>query len=383
MLLLSKLPLTALEWLCGLSALACTVTGFAQLGRAGLAGGLPWLLAALALALLADLIRRVLRPLRRLSLAARQLAQGQSEVLDDDVGGLAEIEVLRRAIAAMAGHLQRAQVGGFAYAGAIAEAQERERERLAHELHDDTVQSLIAMAQDAERIARLIPRDAERAAVLSQELRARAVAQADAVRSIIAGLRPPALEELGLVPALRMLLDGPQQPQVSLHVEGPLRRLDLERELALFRVAQEALANARRHAQAQQIRLTLSYQPDGVALRIVDDGRGFELPPALGDLAEAGHFGLLGMRERLARHGGSLDLRASPGQGITLEAWLPRPALLGEDGLVRDPVCGAVLSPEQAYSRVEHGGQLFYFCCPVCQGAFGKEPQRYLREEQL
>src|ERR671932_896819 len=169
----------------------------------------PWLplgIAALALVALAVVLRMVVYPLVDLARRASQLAAGEWEALSAPCPGIAEVEELRRALNAMSEHVRRAQTTGQAYAAAISEGQEAERARLAHDLHDATVQSLIAIGQRLERAGRLIDNDAARARSLVAEARQDIVATVTGLREIIAGLRPPALDELGLVPALELMV---------------------------------------------------------------------------------------------------------------------------------------------------------------------------------
>jgi signal transduction histidine kinase len=108
---------------------------------------------------------------------------------------------------------------------------------------------------------------------------------------------------------------------------GQARRLAPEAKLSLFRVAQEALANAWKHAQAPKVEVSLSFGETAVELIVCDRGRGFVAPERLRILAEDGHFGLVGMRERMELVGGRLRLTSEPGRGTTITAWAPLPQL--------------------------------------------------------
>jgi signal transduction histidine kinase len=102
-------------------------------------------------------------------------------------------------------------------------------------------------------------------------------------------------------------------------------RLSPEVELSLFRVAQEALINAWKHAQVPKAEVTLWFDEVAVRLTVGDRGQGFAVPERLGALAEAGHFGLVSMHERMELVGGTLRLTSEPGQGTTITAWAPLP----------------------------------------------------------
>ena len=166
------------------------------------------------------------------------------------------------------------------------------------------------------------------------------------------------------------------QAQVS--VAGIQRRLDEDQELALFRTAQEALVNARRHSHARQVRLRLDYQATGILLHIDDDGCGFQIPKHLGDLTSQRHYGLVGIQERMHALGGTFRVMSRNGSGTELEVFLPSQVSQQPDHVVLDPVCYAHIQPLQAYASLDYQNQTYYFCCPVCQGAFKRNPELYL-----
>jgi two-component system sensor histidine kinase UhpB len=321
---------------------------------------------------------RVLRPIQRLSLQATALQAGQLDSFDQSCGGIPEIRELRRAMAGMVGHVRRAQDQSRAYTERLADLLENERKRIARELHDDTVQSVIAVTQSIDLARGWVHNEPQRAAQMLPVARAQAVEIVNGLRQLIGGLRPPALEELGLVAALRMHIEKIDQPAIELAVEGQPRRLDEAYELMLFRVTQEALTNVMRHSRAAQVTIKLTYTGDGVTLAVTDDGCGFQLPAFLGDFAFRQHYGLLGIQERAASLGGQLEVISAPGRGTTLIISLPVDRVNHADGLVRDPVCSAVITAQQAYGSLVYAAKTYYFCCPVCQGAFQQEPTRYL-----
>lgn len=321
---------------------------------------------------------RVLRPLSRLSQQAEQIRQGDLESFERQCGGIPEIRVLRRAMAGMAGHILRTQEQSRAYADRLADGQENERKRIAHELHDDTLQSLIAINQGIDLARGWMHSDPDRAAEMLRLAREQAVETATNLRNLIGGLRPPALEELGLVAALEMEAEKATDLSVSVAVKGTQRRLDEARELALFRAAQEVLTNVRRHSRATKVEIGVAYRPETVLLSIADDGCGFVPPAHLGDLATKSHYGLIGLQERIQNLGGTVHIESTVGEGTIVEVRLPTGDSRQPDHLVRDPVCSALLEPQQAYSSLTYGGETYYFCCPVCQGAFQKDPLPYL-----
>lgn len=315
---------------------------------------------------------RVLRPIKRLADQAARLEQGDFAALRRGCGGVAEIAQLQRAMHGMATHIQTQLAQSEAYAGQLAAGQEGERKRLAQELHDSTVQTLIAIAQTSELARDPLP-PAHPAIPLLTTIRQQAVQAVNDLRDLISDLRPTSLEDLGLPAALGLLAQrAPLTAQLTVH--GTAQRLPERAELALYRAAQEALHNAARHGQARHVDLSLSYTPQGVALTIQDDGIGFDVPADLCAYALRGHYGLMGMHERLSALGGRLSVTSRRGQGTTVRVEIPpSPA-----SLTRDPVCGMDIAPEQVYAYVDYGGHTYAFCCPVCKGTFERAPERYV-----
>lgn len=324
---------------------------------------------------------RVLRPIQKLSLQATQLSQGELDSFDRQCGGIHEIRVLRRAMSGMVGHVRRAQDQSRAYAEQLANGQENERKRIARELHDDAVQSTIAITQGIDMAKNWVRTDPDRALQMLQLVREQGVEIVNSLRNLIGDLRPPALEELGLIPALKMLLAVIQPAEVKLATSGEPRRLDEAQELTLFRAAQEALRNITRHSQARYIHVDVDYQLQGVSLQIRDDGCGFRPPLSLGELAFQHHYGLLGIQERVTGLDGWLKIDSQIGKGTTLKVYLPTTVQSQPDNRVRDPVCSALIEPHQAYGSVLYQDEIYYFCCPVCQGAFQKDPDLYLNKQ--
>jgi signal transduction histidine kinase/YHS domain-containing protein len=309
--------------------------------------------------------------LRALQRRAEAMAHGDLSAIGQSVSEIHAIEDLRRAIDVLGTHTEQGLRSQHAYIAALSTAQEAERARLARELHDEIVQQLIALGHSVDRVQRMIERDPAKVTERLQDMRASITMLVDELRAMIGDLRPPALAELGLLPAVELLLDrsGEDGPEVSLVVQGDERRLAPQSELALFRIVQEAWSNIRRHARAGRADFTFAYEHDGLHVTITDDGVGFA-PPAEAN-APDGHWGLRGMRERAELTGGTLGVSSEPGKGTRLHLHIPYP---GEDD--RDPVCGMAVEPDAI--GAEHAGKLYRFCSSACRDLFLAQPAEYV-----
>ncbi len=214
------------------------------------------------------------------------------------------------------------------YAALVIRAQEDERRRLSRELHDDTAQALIALSRGLEALAD--SRSAGRApaddARWVEDLRELADRSLESVRRACRDLRPSVLDDLGLAAALDWLAQGTTQRGLpcTLRLEGAAFSVPGEAELVFFRIAQEALTNAWRHAQASRAEVLLAYEPERLRLRVQDNGQAFDLEQG-GQRQGSSGLGLLGIRERAALVGAELDITSTPGQGTTVEVRLALP----------------------------------------------------------
>jgi signal transduction histidine kinase len=254
------------------------------------------------------------------------VAWGDFEATSSPVGGVEEIEDLRRTLDQMAKRIQSYQSGMHDYIAAITQGQEEERRRLARELHDDTAQALIALRHQVEMAQKLLPRDPDQAAERLGQVRILLAETVEGVRRFSRDLRPIYLEDLGFIPALEMLArsDG-QGPHIHFDTAGAVRRLPPDLELAAYRVVQEALNNALQHAGASQVWVEVRFEDAHLVLSVRDDGQGFEAPALPDSLARRGHFGLMGIQERAMLYGGQLSIRSAPGQGTTVIVRMPYP----------------------------------------------------------
>jgi signal transduction histidine kinase len=233
---------------------------------------------------------------------------------DDDVR-LAEALGTRAALAVhLSERVERETVD------AILEAQESERGRIARELHDETGSALTGFLLGLAAIdgAATLP---EARQALS-DLRESARTTFENVGRLAFSLRPAALDEFGLGPALKALsgsLEDQGGPKVAFEVDLPAgTRLPAKLETAVFRITQEALTNVVKHAEANTVLISFACRERSVVLAIEDDGRGFSVPQTSGN-----GFGLVGMRERVASVNGALDIESKPGAGTRLRVEIP------------------------------------------------------------
>jgi len=203
----------------------------------------------------------------------------------------------------------------------LAASREAERLRLARELHDGPMQDLIAA-----RYQLTAPGRRPDTVAIAERL----LDVVTNLRGLMAELRPAGLDDFGLPTALeeyaaRLTRDAaPDSPAILLDLDPMGTRLAPPVAACLFRVAQEALRNALRHARARQIQVTLRLSPQEATLHVEDNGCGFVVPPRLATLGQGQHFGLVGLTERVAWVDGRLDIRSTPDRGTTITAHVPR-----------------------------------------------------------
>ncbi len=265
--------------------------------------------------------KQIVQPLQKLESKAAALASGDFESIKESVGGISEVQHLQKELSGMARKVQAAQVGLHDYIGAITSAQEDERLRLARELHDETIQSVIALKQRVQLAEKLVKDQHGKESL--RELENLAEQTVENLRRIIRALRPIYLEDLGLVTALEMLARETKSVSVDFHRSGHEQRLERDVELALYRIAQEALSNVVRHANAKSAVLNINFSEHEIKLEINDDGVSFNMPTSPTDFAPSGHFGLLGMKERCELIGGKFEVRSEAGSGTRVSARIP------------------------------------------------------------
>ena len=221
------------------------------------------------------------------------------------------------------------------YARQITRAQEDERKRIARELHDDTAQALIHLARRLDNLATQHAEMSEFAAERLEEIRELIDDILQGVSRFSRDLRPSVLDDLGLLPALEGLMtdiEADNGVETELRIGGDRQRLPPEVELALFRIVQEALNNAKRHSQASRVVTTVEFGEGRVRITVDDNGQGFELPDRTGDLAATGKLGLIGMHERARLLDGTLLIESEPGRGTTVIADVAVPSVPTDEG---------------------------------------------------
>ena len=202
-------------------------------------------------------------------------------------------------------------------------AQESERQRIARELHDETGQSLTAIGLGLRGVATTVRQDVDKAAHNLRQLEGLVANSLDELQRVIADLRPSHLDDLGLSAALRWYtgeVGRRTSLSVDFEIKGDRKELPMEVMTALFRVAQEALNNVVKHAEAQNASVYLLYDDLSATVIIVDDGCGFDLNRQNKDRKS---WGLEGMRERASLFGGKLTIYSQPGKGTQVEVTIP------------------------------------------------------------
>ncbi|KAB2953644.1 histidine kinase [Heliorestis acidaminivorans] len=260
-----------------------------------------------------DDLERRLRHLQAMVERAEQLMSQMGVILNFIGGNLKEIS----------GKLEEAQQRQEMALRVIL-AQEDERRRVAREIHDGPAQVMSSIVMQAELCERLLDLAPDRVRSELQELKGLVKTNLLEVRKIIYDLRPMALEEVGLYGAIERYLDDFAEKKdlvVERHFKGAEKRLSTLYEVALFRMIQEGLNNVRKHAKAKSVKVQVEMTAETLTALIRDDGVGFNVEESLKKQGE--HFGLLGMKERAALLGGTVEVRSSEGKGTTLLIRIP------------------------------------------------------------
>lgn len=254
--------------------------------------------------------------------SARRFGAGDLTARAPVPSGFGELRDVAEALNSAAEDIERRQTEQAGLMAELVAAEEETRRRIAVDIHDDTAQAVAATGLRIDALAATLTEPAAREA--AEEARQALTEANKRLRRLLFELRPPALDEAGLAAALELyLVDSFAHDGFDWRVDN---RLDSEpspeTRAILYRVALEALTNVRKHAGAREVEVLLERRGVGVAVRVRDDGRGFELP-APDAPAEAGHIGIVSMRERAEAAGGRFGLISAPGEGTVVDFWMP------------------------------------------------------------
>jgi signal transduction histidine kinase len=282
-------------------------------------------------------VKRITSPIQKL--VAQTVKVSAGEVIEPiDKSHIDEVDRLGESFEKMSGQIVAYRNGLRRYVGAITSSQEEERLRIARELHDEIIQNLLTISRKVELIQ--YTDDEEERKRLLEQLKELTNQTTQEVRQISQDLRPMMLEDLGLIPALRMLVhkahEGPGAiPHADFKEFGNIKFITLEQELALYRITQEALTNVVKHAAATGVLVELSVKETEAQLVIQDDGKGFLVPGLLTELVQQGRLGLMGIQERVWAVDGKLTIDSNPEHGTKLTVTVPiHHSTIAPDGIL-------------------------------------------------
>ncbi len=199
--------------------------------------------------------------------------------------------------------------------------QEEERQRISIDLHDGVAQWLVAASYRAQTCSEYLEGNGNsRARSELLDMENTITKSLKELRRVVIGLRPPALDELGLTHAVHQTLDDLKTDEIECRFsqEGEPVRLSPSMEIAVYRVVQESLNNIRKHAHASAVDITMKFLGEELVVEITDNGEGFDLMQTLDSAVSVGHLGLLGMKQRAEMLGGKIDVRTTKGRGTTV-----------------------------------------------------------------
>ncbi len=270
-------------------------------------------------------VQRVTDPIQNLVIQTRQVSAGDYDA-KVTLSRIKEIKELGMAFNEMVEQVRRYRAGVRQYVADITRTQEEERKRIARELHDDTVQSLIAINQRLELLKEALDEPKEAKSRLA-EVKTMVTGAIASVRQFSRDLRPLTLEDLGLTAAMQYLASQLAQSEgidVHLKVDGQPEELPSEMEVVIYRILQEALNNVRKHARASEVNVLAQFSTEQISLVVQDDGSGFEVPENMTDFASSGSFGIMGLEERAQLFGGRVTVESAPRNGTTVQLVIPR-----------------------------------------------------------
>jgi two-component system, NarL family, sensor histidine kinase UhpB len=279
---------------------------------------LGWLIS---IALNVVVLQIAFRPLMHLGKVMRRVEAGERDLRAPLTGIDAQADQLASAFNMV---LEALDEASRQRASQIINAQEQERQRIARELHDETSQVLTSLLISLAVLEESLEAPEARGRIA--DTRSLAHSTLRAIRNLSIDLRPGALDDLGLLPALRWYVKEYQKKcsiDVEFHASGLKERLPAEMETALYRIVQECLTNTARHANASKVRITLKGSDDAIKATIVDDGCGFDYEALLKNPGEGRGLGVAGMHERALLLNGTLQINTEPGKGTKVVVSIP------------------------------------------------------------
>jgi len=265
------------------------------------------------------------RPLTELGKVMKRVRAGESSLRAPLTGVDSQADQLAEAFNMV---LEALDEASRLRASQIIQAQEQERQRIARELHDETSQVLTSLLISLTLLEESVETQEARERIA--DTRALAHSTLRAIRNLSIDLRPSALDDLGLLPALRWYVKEYQKKcsiNVEFHASGFKERLPAEMETALYRIVQECLTNTAKHANANRVTITLKEETARVYARITDDGEGFDYEALLKTPGQERGLGLAGMNERAVLLDGTLNIHSTFERGTIIEVSIPLPSV--------------------------------------------------------
>jgi signal transduction histidine kinase len=238
----------------------------------------------------------------------------------------AKIEERTRQLQASYKEIERKEAARGQLLKKVLSVQEEERRRVARELHDETTQAILGLVMRLEAAAAIPDGEAGKIKKMLNDIKGLAVNTLDSVHKVIFDLRPSVLDDLGLLSAVRWYVQNRLSDtgvKARVEVTGDERELPPQVEIALFRVAQEAVINIAKHADARNVLVHVEFKDGSIAIEIEDDGIGFDASAAGVQSGDGQGFGLLGMQERIALLGGTFEIESSPASGTHIRVEVP------------------------------------------------------------
>ncbi len=230
-------------------------------------------------------------------------------------------------------NLKRQQLRVAQLLAETVQAQEEERKRVSVELHDSVAQWLVGASYTIQSIPHLLPEaNGEQARRELAEIEKTIDQSIRELRRVMSDLHPPALEELGLVNALRQIVEKLGRDGITAHfqIQGVPPSLPPSIEISIYRIVQEALSNIRKHSGATEVEAWLEFGPESISVEVHDNGKGFDLPKTVASEVAVHHMGLMGMKQRAETFGGTLRIDTGPGKGTTISLTVPTDELRGD-----------------------------------------------------